>query len=200
MDSPDFLPVVEDFGGGVMSEPGAAAAVNATDAAAAVNGVAVNGDVAVTIPDSAITVNVLHAEALHLTAEAHNLAQKTANDLTRDLVKRTAVAQDALFADLRAALQVVVRDEARKGACQATLLTFVGADVYKPETPAADNTEPDFCYLHLLKGPKDHVRRRELTAHGFEPLLMRLRREFAPFRVQHYWDQATNTNYVLVGW
>lgn len=154
--------------------------------------------VAVNIPQPIVAVNVLHAEALQMTADAHLQAQKTAVDLTRELARRTVEAQAALFEDLRVGMQALIRDEARKGACQATLLTFVGADLYKP--PAAAPDAPDFCYLHLIKGPKDHVRRRELVAHGFEPLLVRLRREFAPFRVQHYWDQATNTNYLLVGW
>ena len=191
MDTPDFLPVVEDYGLGAGAGPAHAVAVNVVDAFTA-----------------------LHAEARALTAIAHVQAQKTAEDQTRDLVRRTAAAQDALCARLRAALPALVRMEAGAGGRQATLLTFVGADVFtmtsdnvvQPEpakedevsSPAPVNT--DFCYLHLLKGPKDHDRRREMVGHGFEPLLMRLRRELAPFRVQHYWDQATNTNYVLVGW
>jgi hypothetical protein len=96
---------------------------------------------------------------------------------------------------------------AAAGLREATVLSFRGNEAVEvPPAPAAPEpgeqppAPSELCYLFLVRGPRDAPDRRRLVAHGFEPLLMRMRRELAPFRVTHRWDRATNGNEVVVAW
>ncbi len=145
-------------------------------------------------PPAVVNMAELYAEAVALSAQACVQAQKQAEDRERELARKTALAQDALVAQVLASAPVAVRAAASQGERSAVVLEFGGGDVYG----AAE--EEQLSYLYLLKGPRESARRRELTAYGFEPLLMRLRRTLVPFRVDHVWEQATNVNYISVSW
>lgn len=144
-------------------------------------------------PNAVVSMGELYAEAVALSAKACLQAQKAAEDEDRELVRKTTQAQDALFGKVLAAAPDAIRAAASQGARAASVLEFQGADMF-------ESAGDQFSYLFLLKGPKESPRRRDLTAFGFEPLLLKLRRVLAPFRVNHVWDQATNSNCVHVAW
>lgn len=136
-----------------------------------------------------VNVQELYAEAKRLSSEAVVAAICKAEDELRQAAADSAAAQESLLAQLDQGLAEGVRAAAQLGARRATVLAFHGADAHE-----------GFCYLHLLKGPRDPERQQQLGQHGFEPLLRRLRRQWAPFKVTHAWDQATNLNSVSVEW
>lgn len=137
----------------------------------------------------AVDFHDLYAEAQQLCSEAHGAFVRSVEDETRDLVVRSAAAQQTLVDQMRACISSAVRSSAAAGMRSATLLAFHGGDLHE-----------GLSFLHLFLGPKDAARRRQLAVHGFEPLAPRLRRELAPFKVVHRWDQATNLNTVALEW
>lgn len=92
-------------------------------------------------------------------------------------------AQARLLEGLTEGLSDRVLHAAREGARELDLLTFNGADTFDGE----------FCYLYLLKGPRQQEE-------GVDPLLPRLRRLLAPFSVRHVWEQGTVHNRIVMAW
>ena len=121
------------------------------------------------------------AQALASRCE-HDRAQAGALEEAARL-EAIAAAQDLLLAALTEGLAERVLQAAREGKHELDLLAFQGSDTFDGE----------FCYLYLLKGP----RQRE---EGVHPLLPRLRRELSPFVVRHVWKAGTVQNRVVVAW
>lgn len=106
-------------------------------------------------------------------------------------VAQVEAAQTALVARILGGAADRIRAAAAAGQDHVSLLDWVGPEKFNPAGDGPPR-EADLCYLFLVKGPRepDHV----------NGCLPRLRRELAPFRVRHDWNQATNLNSVIVSW
>lgn len=122
-------------------------------------------------------------EARALAATFEHDAAAAAERERQAHVAAVAVAQAKLRATLLEDFRDRVREAAAAGKRELELLAFEGPDTY----------DGVFCYLYLLRGP------RQAEA-GLVPLLATLRRELAPFRVRHVWKQGTVMNRVVVSW
>lgn len=125
-----------------------------------------------------------------LCAEVRSLVAHAEEDaLRREAEERAAhvaaarAAQDRLFETLLHGFEGLVRGAAAEGKHEVDLLAFEGADTFNNE----------FCYLYLLKGPRQ-------PEAGIQPLLPELRRAVAPFRLRHVWRPGTVQNKLVVSW
>ena len=102
-----------------------------------------------------------------------------------------------------------VVDAAKAGKVEAVLLEFNGHDTLgslglgaAPGDEAlseADVNAPSLLYL--IRGPREKHSRSELRSAGLKPLLEQLRDAVHPFQMRLDWDEATNTNRVVMfGW
>ena len=101
-------------------------------------------------------------------------------------VSAVSLAQSQLLSRLLDGFQERVMEAAREGRCEMELLAFEGGDTFDDE----------FCYLYLLRGP----RQPDSFNSGIAPLLPALRGSLAPFRVRHVWKQGTVQNSLVVAW
>lgn len=106
-------------------------------------------------------------------------------------VAQVEAAQDALVSGLVRSAPERIRAASAAGQDHVSLLDWVGPEKFNPAGDGPPR-EADLCYLFLVKGPRepDHV----------GGCLQRLRRELAPFRVRHEWNQSTNLNSVIASW
>lgn len=150
------------------------------------------------------SVQALFAEARELTTQVARRDADLEAQRLRSLARGVRAAQDRLMADIVRTMAVVVPQAAAHGQRSADVLQFQGADKYvcgaDDDGGDGGGDEESYCYLYLVRGPRERVHREELRAMGVHPLLPRIRRELAPFVVRHVWNPATNGNTVSVSW
>lgn len=133
----------------------------------------------------------LHAEAVAATQAAVRSADDARARELRDMGDRLRAEQEQLRRAVMGTLPAAVRRAAADGQRAAVVLRFGGADKLV-----------EFCYLYMLRGPRDAADRAEMRAMGVRPLLPRLRAELqaAGFGVHHAWQRSTNDNTLAVTW
>lgn len=125
----------------------------------------------------------LFAEVQSLVAAAKQDAVRREEEERAAHVAAVRAAQGRLLSTLLDGFEGLVRAAAAEGLHEVDLLSFEGADTFDGE----------FCFLYLLKGPRQ-------AEEGVEPLLPNLRRALAPFRLRHVWRQGTVQNRLVVSW
>ena len=128
-------------------------------------------------------MDALYAEAQALVAQFEDDRLQAEMREREDHVRAIKTAQAQLLRTVTDGLADRVMQAAREGKRELELLAFEGGDTFDGE----------FCYLYLLKGPRQ-------PEDGVEPLLPRLRKQLLPFSVRHVWRQGTVQNRVVMAW
>jgi hypothetical protein len=133
----------------------------------------------------------LHLEAVATSEAAVAHVEETAAEAEAAEGERLRAEVARLRAELLSALPGAVREAAAAGQRAAVLLRFQGADKLG-----------DYCYLYMIKGPRDRDEKNRLRAWRVRPLLHDLGEALRQqgFKLHHAWQRSTNENTLTVMW